>query len=72
MTALSLSAVSSLNWELGVTFSADHLLAFVLSSECGKGWLNLDLSHATSSKSQNQMEGGLLLNVIVGESSSIL
>ena len=72
VTALSLSAVSSLNWELGVTFSANHLLTLVLSSESGKGWFDLDLSHTTSSESKNQMKSGLFLDVIVGESSSIL
>jgi len=71
VTALSLSAVGSLNWEFGVALSADHFLALVLSSESGKGWFNLDLSHTTSSKSEDEMESGLLLDVIVGESSSV-
>jgi hypothetical protein len=30
------------------------------------------LSHTTSSESKNQMKSGLFLDVIVGESSSIL
>ena len=33
VTALSLSAVGGLGWESGVAFSADHLIALVLSGE---------------------------------------
>ena len=57
MTALSLSAVHSLWWESGIALSADHFLALVLSGEGSEGWLNLDLSHTTASKSKHQMEG---------------
>ena len=72
VTALSLSAVNGLNWEFGVALSADHFFALVLSSESGKGWLDLDLSHTTSSESKNQVKGGLLLDIVVRESSAIL
>ena len=72
VTALFLSAVCSVLWESGVTFSADHLITLVLSSESGKGWLDFCTIIMTSSESKNQMKSGLFLDVIVGESSSIL
>ena len=56
MTALSLSAVGCLGWESGVAFSADHLVALVLSGKSSKRWFDLDGSLTTTSKSQNQME----------------
>ena len=72
VTALFLSAVCSVLWESGVTFSADHLITLVLSSESSKGWLDFCTIIMTSSESKNQMKSGLFLDVIVGESSSIL
>ena len=65
MATLSLSAIDSLWWELDIALSANHLLDLVLSSQSSEGWLNLDLTHTTTSKSQNEMEGGLLLDVVV-------
>ena len=72
MATLSLSAVDSLWWKLDIALSADHLLDLVLSGQGSEGWLNLDLTHTTTSKSEDEMEGGLLLDVVVGESSAIL
>jgi len=71
VTTLSLSAVVSLKWELGVTLSANHFVAFEFSGKSSKGWLDLELSHTTSSQSEDQVKGGLLLDVIVGEGSAI-
>ena len=71
MTALSLSAVVCLGRKSNVTLSANHLLGLVLSGESGKGGLNLDRSHTATSKSEDEMEGGLLLDVVVGEGSSV-
>ena len=71
MTTLSLSAVDGLNWKSGITLSANHLFALEFSSEGSKIRLDLHGSHTTSSESQNQMEGGLLLDVVIRESSSI-
>ena len=71
MATLSLSAVDGLWWELDVALSADHLIDLVLlgkSSECG---LNLELTHTATSKSKYQVESGLLLDVVIRESSSI-
>ena len=71
MTALSLSAIVSLGWESSVAFSANHLFGLVLSGKSSEIWLNLDGSHTTTSQSQNQMESGLLLDVVVGKSSAV-
>ena len=72
MAALSLSAVDSLWWKTSIALSADHFLALELSGESSKSWLNLDSTHTTASESKNQMEGRLLLDVVIRESSSIL
>ena len=71
MTTLSLSAVDGLSWKSNVTLSANHLFALELSGESGKIRLDLHGTHTSSSESQNQMEGGLLLDIVVRESSSI-
>ena len=65
VTALSLSAVLGLGWEGGVALSADHFFALVLSGESGQRGLNSDGSSATTSKSEHQVEGRLLLDVVV-------
>ena len=57
MTALSLSAVGGLGGKSGVALSANHLFALVLSCESGEGGLDADGTSATSSKSEDQMEG---------------
>ena len=71
MTTLSLSAVGGLNWKSSVTLSANHLFALELSGKSSKIWLDLHGSHTSSSESQNQMEGGLLLDVVIREGSTI-
>ena len=71
VTALSLSAVGGFQWESGVALSANHLVALVLSGESGKGWLNLHGTHTSTSKSEDQVESGLFLDVVIRESSSI-
>jgi len=71
VSTLSLSAVSGLGWELGVALSANHLFALVLSSEGSKRGLNLDAAHTTTSESEDEMESGLLLDVVVGKSSAV-
>ena len=71
VTTLSLSAVGSLGGELGVALSANHLIALVRSGEGSKGSLNLDATHTTTSESEDEMEGGLLLDVVVGKSSAV-
>ena len=71
MATLSLSAVDGLWWESDVALSANHLLTLELSSEGSKIWLNFHLTHTSSSKSEDEMESGLLLDVVVGEGSAI-
>jgi hypothetical protein len=71
VSTLSLAAVDCVGWESGITLSANHLFAFVGSGQSSEGWLDLDASETTSTKSQNEMKGGLLLDVIVRESTAI-
>lgn len=66
MAALSLAAVSSLEGESGITLPADLLVAVeLLGNSCDGG------IHHTSSKSEDEVEGGLFLDVIIGETSSV-
>ena len=71
MSTLSLSAVSGLLWEVGVALSADHLVALELSGEHSEIWGDLAGSGTSSSKSEDEMEGGLLLDVVVGKGASV-
>ncbi len=72
VSTLAFAAVGGLWWELGVAFSANHFIAFVGSGQGGERWLNFDASKTTSTESQNQMESGLLLDVVVRKSAAIL
>ena len=71
VAALSLSAVGCLGWELDVALTADHLIDFVLLGESCKCWLDLELTHSTTSESEDQVESRFLLDVVIRESSSI-
>ena len=72
MTTLSLSAVDSLWWKSNVTLSANHFFALELSGESSEIWLNFHLTHTSASKSEDEMEGGLFLDIVVRKGSSIL
>ena len=72
MTALALAAVGALRWETSVALATNHLFALVLTSESSKRGLNLDDTHATATETEDKMEGGLLLNVVIGKSAAIL
>ena len=72
MTALSLSAVGGLGRQAGVALSANHFLALELSGEGSQSWLDLNLSHTAASESEHQVEGRLLLDVVVRKSSAVL
>jgi len=50
-----------------VALSADHLVAVELGGKGFERWLN-----DTTTETENQVEGGLLLDVVVGESAAIL
>ena len=67
MTALLLSAVGGSRGESRVALSADHLVAVVLSGEDLQGGLD-----GTTAQTEDQMEGRLLLDVVVRESSAVL
>ena len=66
VTALSLSAVGSLQGKSGIALSTDFLVLVVGlgdGSHCG--------IHTSSSESQHEVQGGLLLDVVVGECSAV-
>ena len=67
MTALLLAAVGGARREAGVALAADHLVAVELGSQGLEGRLN-----DTTTETEDQVEGGLLLDVVVGESAAIL
>jgi len=72
MATLSLAAVGCLHWELGIALSADHLLTFVLSGKGSERRVDLNGSETASTESQDQMESGLLLDVVIGKGFAIL
>jgi hypothetical protein len=67
VSALLLSAVLGSWVKTSIALSANHLLTVVLSSQGLEGRLN-----DSSEQPQNQVQSGFLLDVIVGQSSSIL
>ena len=72
MSTLALAAVGSLHGQLGVALSANHLFALECSCKSSEGWLNLALAETTATKSQDQVEGRLLLNVIIRKGAAVL
>ena len=72
MATLALAAVGGLGWKTSVALAADHLVALVGASECCKRGLDLDATDATATETEHQVEGGLLLDVVVRESAAIL
>ena len=72
MTTCSLAAVGSLQRESGIALAADHLVAFVLARQGGERSLDLHLTHATASEAEDQVQGGLLLDVVVRKGAAIL
>ena len=66
MTAFLLSAVLSTEGETSVALSADHLVAVVLSGEDLEGRLD-----DTTTQSEDEVEGRLLLDVVVGERATV-
>ena len=72
MTALPLAAVSGLGGETSVALSADHLVALVGAGQSGERWLDLDAAETTTTETEDQVERGLLLDVVVGEGAAVL
>ena len=66
MSALSLPAVGGFEWQRSVALSANFLVAVEFFSDSGNGWV-----HNASSKSEDEVESGLLLDVVVGETSAV-
>jgi len=65
VATLSLAAVGCLGWKSGVALAANHLFAFVGTSESSEGRLNLDATDTTTAQSKHQVESGLFLDVVV-------
>ena len=66
MTTPSLSAVGCFEWESGITLSADLFIDVVLLGDGSNSGV-----HSSSSESQDEMESGFLLDVVVGEGSAV-
>ena len=66
VTALSLTAVLGTEGEASIATTADHLFAVGLTGQSGKGGLN-----HTTTKAEDQMESGLLLDVVVRKGAAI-
>merc|ERR1719320_1073216 len=61
-----LSAVCCTRVETSVAFAADHLVAVVFLGENPQRWFD-----DTSPQPEHQMEGGLLLDVVVGQGPAV-
>ncbi len=71
MTTLSLAAVSCLGRQGGVAPSANHLFGLVLSGESDEGWLDFDAAETAAAKAEHEVQGGLFLDVVVGEGAAV-
>ena len=67
VATLLLAAVSGTRRKTGIALAADHLLAVVLGGKSLQGGLN-----DTTTKTEDQVQGGLLLDVVVGQGAAIL
>jgi len=67
VTALALTAVGRTGGETSVALAADHLVAVELGGKSLERRLD-----DTTTKAEDQVEGGLLLDVVVGEGTTIL
>jgi hypothetical protein len=66
VAALSLTAVGGLQGESGVALPADFLVAIeLLGNGCDGG------VHNSTPQTEHQVQGGLLLDVVVGQTSSV-
>ena len=67
MTALSLTAVLGTEGETSIASTADHLVAVGLTGQSGEGGLD-----NTTTKAEDQVEGRLLLDVVVRKGTTVL
>jgi len=65
--AALLTAVDSTRMHPGVALAANQLVLLVLTSQCQQRWVN-----NSSSQAQHQVQGGLLLDVVVLQGAAIL
>ena len=72
VTTLALAAVFRLHGETSVTLAANHLLAFVARSEGSERGLNLDDTDTATAETEHEMEGRLLLDVVIRKSAAVL
>jgi hypothetical protein len=66
VTTLSLTAVGSTRRKTSVALTADHLFAVVLGSQSLQGRFD-----DTTTETENQVKSGFLLDVVVGQSTTI-
>lgn len=69
MATLALAAVGGTRREACVTLAADSLFAVILGSKSLKRGLD---DRGTTTQTENQMQSGLLLDVILGKSAAVL
>ena len=67
MTATLLTAVGGADGETGVALAADLLLPVVLLGQGDEGGL-----HDTTTEAEHEVQGGLLLDVVVSQGASLL
>ena len=72
VSTLALAAVGGLGWQSSVALAANVLVTLVGASKGSKRWLNLDAANTATAETQHQMEGGLLLDVVVGQGAAVL
>jgi hypothetical protein len=65
-TTLLLTAVGSTRRKTGITLTTDHLITVVLGSQSLKRGLN-----NTTTKTENQVKGRFLLDVVIGQRTTI-
>lgn len=66
MPALSLPAVGSLQGQSGIALPAHLLITVVFLGNGSNGRI-----HDTAPQSQDQVQGGFLLDVVIGEGSAV-
>ena len=72
LASLALAAVGGLGGQASIALAADHLLALVGAGKgCERG-LNFDAANTATAETQHQVEGRLLLDVVVRKSAAIL
>eukprot|EP00195_Chlamydomonas_chlamydogama_P012067 CAMPEP_0202894468 /NCGR_PEP_ID=MMETSP1392-20130828/3875_1 /ASSEMBLY_ACC=CAM_ASM_000868 /TAXON_ID=225041 /ORGANISM="Chlamydomonas chlamydogama, Strain SAG 11-48b" /LENGTH=112 /DNA_ID=CAMNT_0049579189 /DNA_START=152 /DNA_END=487 /DNA_ORIENTATION=- len=67
VAALLLTAVLGAGVQAGIALAADHLILVVLPGQDLQRWLN-----DATAQTQHQVEGGLLLDVVVSQGAAIL